>query len=106
MGYPHYGRCSAIQDSDESLVAFVCEVVKEVERARQKFPSSTLAMVALMEEVGELAKAALDEPSERVRAEAIQVAAMACRIALEGDDTLEARRRAQGLGQLWMQRLP
>lgn len=45
-------------------------------------------MTALTEEVGELAKALLDEGWSRVQAEAIQVACMAARVAIEGDPTL------------------
>lgn len=71
---------------------FLLEVDAEVARARQKFPSSDGAMVALVEEVGELAKALLDESWDRVRAEAIQVAGMALRVAEEGDSTLDALR--------------
>ncbi len=45
-------------------------------------------MTALTEEVGELAKALLDEEWSRVQLEAIQVACMAARVAIEGDPTL------------------
>lgn len=54
-------------------------------------------MAALTEEVGELAKALLSEPWERVVAEAVQVAAMAIRVAEEGDSTFAEYRARQGL---------
>ena len=61
----------------------------EINRARRKFPANTDMMSALTEEVGELAKALIDHkhgkgnPAE-VFAEAVQVAAMAYRVAMEG----------------------
>lgn len=62
-------------------------VSKEIERARRKFPNPAGLMVALMEEVGELAQAMLQHGSESERAkdEAIQVACVAIRILEEGD---------------------
>lgn len=90
-------------------VDFSEEMCAEVNRAREKFPSSDMVLAALMEEVGELAQAIMErertfhvEPMphmsigglqhdiykwtrENIRKEAIQVAAMACRIAVEGD---------------------
>jgi len=60
----------------------------EVERARSKFPSNRHLLAALVEEVGELAKAFLeDEPRDRMRAEAIQAACVAVRIFEESDST-------------------
>lgn len=69
---------------------FFAAVSAELQRAREKFPSSNLSLAALMEEVGELAQAMLKVragkwPAYRVREEAVQVAAMAVRVALEGD---------------------
>lgn len=80
------------------VAAFFAEVFAEVKSARAKFPASVGNMVALTEEVGELAKAMIDEPSERVRAEAVQVAAMALRVALEGDPTLDGLRDTNEAG--------
>ena len=54
-------------------------------------------MTALVEEVGEVARALLDESRACVFAEAVQVAAMACRVAVEGDPTLNDRRALRGL---------
>lgn len=68
---------------------FLRDVERELSRARDKFPSSEGCMTALTEEVGELAKAMLDEPGERIYKEAVQTAVMAARVALEGDRSLE-----------------
>lgn len=73
-------------------IMFDADVSAELARARAKFPGNTLQLAALSEEVGELAKALLDHRSgkgtaEEVYAEAVQVAAMACRVAVEGDST-------------------
>ncbi|HQU83891.1 MAG TPA: hypothetical protein PKY59_12225 [Pyrinomonadaceae bacterium] len=61
----------------------------ELRFARTKFPGSNLNFPALVEEVGELSKALLENEqgkvsSEQVFAEAIQVAVMAIRVAEEG----------------------
>lgn len=63
-----------------------------------RFPQPNACMCALTEEVGELAKALMDEPSANVRAEAIQVAAMAVRVALEGDPTIDFVRERRCAG--------
>lgn len=73
--------------------AFVAAVREELGQARRKFPESVLSMVALVEEVGELAQALLkyraDEWTwDRVVAEAVQVAVMAQRVAVEGDSSI------------------
>ena len=76
------------------------ELVEELERARTKFPGADHMMIALAEEHGELAKALLDESWERVRAEAIQVACCALRIATESDPSLNAFRLNKGMDTL------
>lgn len=73
--------------------AFLRDTRSELNRARDKFPSATASTVALMEEVGELAQAMLKHaagkwPHSRVMEEAVQVAVMAMRVALEGDESL------------------
>ena len=75
---------------------FFIDANTELERARVKFPSSNLCFSALIEEVGELAQAMLKvragkQPKERIREEAIQVAAMAARVAIEGDPSFYTR---------------
>lgn len=74
---------------------FLIDVLAEVQRARRKFPKPTFSTIALTEEVGELAQAVLKVsagkwPRERIYDEAVQVAAMALRVALEGDDSVAA----------------
>jgi hypothetical protein len=68
----------------------VRDIRSEVERARAKFPSNQHMLAALTEEVGEFAQALIDHSREKksaadVYVEAVQVATMAIRIALEGD---------------------
>lgn len=73
---------------------FWIEASKELHRAKAKFPKNANNCVALMEEVGELAQALLQMREgkitdwNKVVDEAIQVAAMAARIAVEGDSNL------------------
>jgi hypothetical protein len=62
---------------------------RELKRARIKHPPCTRErfMVALMEEVGELAKEVLEGGTEeRIRAEALQVACVALRVVLDATD--------------------
>lgn len=70
---------------EEQVDAFQGSMFSEFHRARQLFPDNNVNLIALMEEVGELAKAMMDEPSENVWKEAVQVAAVAMRCAIEGD---------------------
>lgn len=65
------------------------DVATELTKARAKFPErKNPNVVALMEEVGEVAKAFLDESPDRIYEECVQVAVMALRCATEGDKTL------------------
>jgi NTP pyrophosphatase (non-canonical NTP hydrolase) len=77
---------------------FITEVVSEIAEAREKFPKPDHLFPALIEEVGELAQALMEvqrggidkrtgKPftNADVFNEAVQVAAMAARIAAEGD---------------------
>lgn len=80
----------------EVLARFVSDVAVEVTRARELFPDPAGLVAAFGEEAGELCKAMLEEPRDRIRAEAVQAAAMACRLALEGDPTLAAVRAKRG----------
>lgn len=69
---------------------FINELVAEVKRARNKFPGRRHLNVALQEEAGELAKAQLQrEGRRRIFREAVQVACVALRIAVEGDEDLD-----------------
>lgn len=74
---------------------FLDDVGDEIARARKLFPSSRLVLAALTEEVGELAQAMLKVAAgkwdaRRVYEEAVQVAAMAARVATEGDPSFTA----------------
>lgn len=79
----------------DAEAALFKEIAAELLRARSKFPAPNLNMCALTEEVGELAQALLHTRFggrcagwTNVRKEAIQVAVMAIRIALEGDPSI------------------
>ena len=76
---------------------FMVRVERELQSAREKFPDSICSMTALTEEVGELAKACMEEPMENVINEAVQVAVMAVRVATEGDRTINPVRWKRGL---------
>ena len=76
------------------------EILAELERARAKFPGDNVTLLALMEEVGELAKASFEESRASVRKEAVQVAVMAMRVVLDGDTTLDDWRERKGLDAL------
>ncbi|MEO0859197.1 MAG: hypothetical protein AAFY65_01190 [Pseudomonadota bacterium] len=78
----------------------VQEIKAELARARSLFPGRNVTMLALMEEVGELAKATFEEPRANVREEAVQVAVMAMRVVLDGDATLTEWRDGKGLDPL------
>ncbi len=85
-----------VEREEDPVGAFMCDVTNEVIRAREKFPSPAGSMCALTEEVGEAAKALLDEPWAHVYTECVQVAAMAIRVAIEGDPTLYDIRSERG----------
>ncbi len=88
------------EQSDRKVAELLAEIETELARARAKFPGDGVTMLALMEEVGELAKASFEEPSARVRKEAVQVAVMAIRVVLDGDGTLHGWRQQRGLDPL------
>lgn len=73
---------------------FLNDVLDEIEDAKKKFPCNDKLHIAFTEEAGEVSKALLDchrRPFEgrefhlEVYQEAVQAAAMACRLATEGD---------------------
>lgn len=84
----------------DPLGDFLREVYDEAHRAAALFPGDTLRTLAFSEEAGELVKAVLDESPERVRREAVQTAAMAARIVLDGDGSVVEWRKAKGLAPL------
>ncbi len=89
-----------MSDRKSEVDVLVGEIKVELDRARIKFPGDNVTMLALMEEVGELAKATFEEPSENVRKEAVQVAVMAMRVVLDGDATVRDWRHNKGLDPL------
>lgn len=84
-------------DTNEIAIdRFLEDVSAEVRRAIAKFPQPNPVVAALAEETGEAARAALhiregkSKDWWQVYGEAVQVAAMACRLAIEGDQTIGA----------------
>ena len=67
-------------------------ITDELVAAREAFPENTHKLAALMEEVGELAQSMMHHDRKlgvsvhEVLREAVQVGAMAIRVAVEGDD--------------------
>ena len=74
---------------------FIRAVILEVANAREKFPSNDGLTLALAEESGEAIKAAMDENLDFLRAECVQTAAMALRLAVEGDPMVDALRKGR-----------
>lgn len=69
-----------------SVETFLRQVKQESRRAVRNWPYPNPNLAALMEEVGELAQAMLQQkPYAERYSEAVQVAVMAMRCALEGD---------------------
>tara|TARA_R110000751_G_scaffold271365_2_gene371401 strand:+ start:243303 stop:243617 length:315 start_codon:yes stop_codon:yes gene_type:complete len=87
-------------DNRIQINALLEEIKAELAHARGKFPGDNVTMLALMEEVGELAKATFEEPRANVRKEAVQVAVMAMRVVLDGDATITQWRADKGLDAL------
>lgn len=81
-----------IEGSKPQLDQILAEIKKEVGFARSKFPGDNVTFAALVEEVGELATATFSQSRIDVRKEAVQVAAMAIRLVLDGDCTFDAWR--------------
>jgi NTP pyrophosphatase (non-canonical NTP hydrolase) len=76
--------------ADAQLETALDELRLEIQRSRAKHPGRAHKLAALTEEVGELAQVYLQgQGRARVRAEAIQVACVAIRIAIEGDSEFE-----------------
>lgn len=102
------GKCNGtgntVYDTEErfseELEKFLSDVKAEVIRARSKFPGRRIMGLALAEEFGELMKALLDEHSNNVKKEAIQTACMCIRVALEGDESVDAWREKKGLDRI------
>lgn len=72
--------------SPASVNSFLADVAQEIIRARSLHPGNAHLLAALVEEVGELSKAMMENQGQkRINDEALHVACVACRIALEGD---------------------
>lgn len=78
----------------------IFEIVAELARARAKFPGENVTMAALVDEVIDLTKATFEQSRAAVRKEATQVAVMAMRVVLDGDQSLDSWRAARGLDPL------
>lgn len=72
-------------------------VKAELIRGKLKFPDNAGNHTAMIEEVGEVAKALMYEPWAHVVAECVQVAAMVLRVAWEGDRLMLEFRAGNGL---------
>lgn len=80
----------------DKLEKMFADIRQEIEDTRQIFPGNHHKMAVLSEEVGELAQALLQneydgQPVINVYREAVQVAAMAIRLAIEGDHSFKYR---------------
>lgn len=84
-------------NQDITLGDFLMMVKHEVFRARLLFPSCEGVGMAMLEEVGEVANAYLDEERKKIVREGVQACAMVARFVLEGDPSLAALREKRGL---------
>ena len=85
------------QPDPNHVEAFCIAMCDEFKRAVAKFPDPSHSMTALSEEHGELARALLDESPQRIYSEAVQVAVVAMRVALQGDPSIDDYRAGKGL---------
>lgn len=108
---PHCGRCGRVylyevkRDSTARERELFDDVLRELLRARAEHPVPNAPLGALMEEVGEVAKAVMYEPWRNVRTESVQAIAMLVRLVLEGDCTWEEWRtlHVHGNGRWFME---
>lgn len=94
------GNALPLEQADNDKEALFEEIRAELHRAQSRFPGDNVTFAALVEEVGELAKATFEEQRVNVRREAVQVAVMACRMVLDGDHTFNEWRAKHGLDAL------
>jgi hypothetical protein len=80
---------------------FIVDLIICLNKARTKFPGNRNRLDALVEEVGEVATALMDnEGEERVHAECVDVACTAMRLALEGDANYPKQVQGMILGSM------
>lgn len=100
QGEMDLNEITAVAQQSDPVEDFLDQVRAELAHARSKFPGDRIMTLAMAEEFGELVKAVLDEHSSDVRKEAVQTAAMAARVALDGDASVNDWRAAKGLDPL------
>lgn len=100
QGEKDLNEITAVALQSDPVEDFLDQVRAELAHARSKFPGDRIMTLAMAEEFGELVKAVLDEHSSDVRKEAVQTAAMAARVVLDGDASVDDWRAAKGLDPL------
>jgi len=100
QGEKDLNEITVVAQQSDPVEDFLDQVRAELARARSKFPGDRIMTLAMAEEFGELVKAVLDEHSSDVRKEAVQTAAMAARVVLDGDASVNDWRAAKGLDPL------
>ncbi len=93
------GEIEGLDDVEvKDYLELLDRLVQRVRAAKEKYPhEGNMLFPALAAEQGELAEALMNESPERVTDEALDVAAVAMRIAESGDGTLDAERTRRGL---------
>lgn len=92
-----------------NMYNFQCAMEHEYDRAVKLFPGTEDMAMALMEEVGELAQALIQQKSEPQKGvthediwkEAVQVAVMAARIAIQGQEGFPYHPESGYRGRNW-----
>jgi hypothetical protein len=84
-----------ISAAERADYCFLTRVIDEARRARRKFPAPNTTFAATVEEMGEVGTALMDlqkgrDTREHFVEECVQLAAMALRMAVEGDPTFPA----------------
>lgn len=79
---------------------FITDLTRELKRARVKHPTPHAMLAAIGEETGEVCQAIMDKPWSEVRKECLHLAAVALRLATEGDPTHNTFRASKGLDHL------
>lgn len=87
------GDAREVDERTHQDYLFLRDMVGELASSRTEHPLPDACLAALSEELGEVAKAMLDEAPGRVRAECLQLASTALRLAVEGDPTMASTRK-------------